>query len=83
MLSAASAASDNVRREIDLAQDAGRSIYILNLDQAKTTPDGLLITFNPGLVAPYMGGLMPTVLVPYTELQTVMDPQGPLGKMLP
>ncbi|HLO32293.1 MAG TPA: TIR domain-containing protein [Anaerolineales bacterium] len=46
------------------------------------TPDGLLITFDPGQVAPYMGGHMPTVLVPYTELQTVVDPHGPLGKIL-
>lgn len=103
MLSAASAASDNVRREIDLAQDAGRSLYILNLDQAKIPAHmryqlvGLQFidlqelgfesaiqqfTFNPGLVAPYMGGLMPTVLVSYTELRTVID-QGPLGKILP
>ena len=39
MLSSASAASDNVRKEIDLAQDSGRTIFILNLDQVKTPTD--------------------------------------------
>jgi hypothetical protein len=32
MLSSNSAASDNVRKEIDLAQDSGRAIYIMKLD---------------------------------------------------
>ncbi len=35
MLSSNSAASDNVRREIDLAQDAGRAIFIMKLDRVK------------------------------------------------
>lgn len=35
MLSANSAASDNVRKEIDLAQDSGRSIFIMRLDSAE------------------------------------------------
>jgi hypothetical protein len=35
MLSSNSAASDNVRREIDLAQDAGRAIFIMKLDPVK------------------------------------------------
>ena len=35
MLSSNSAASDNVRREIDLAQDAGRAIFIMRLDPVK------------------------------------------------
>ena len=32
MLSSNSAASDNVRKEIDLAQDSGRAVYIMRLD---------------------------------------------------
>lgn len=39
MLSSSSAASENVRKEIDLAQDSGRSIFIMNLDQAKIPAD--------------------------------------------
>lgn len=35
MLSSNSAASDNVRREIDLAQDAGRAVFIMKLDPVK------------------------------------------------
>ena len=35
MLSSNSAASDNVRREIDLAQDAGCAVFILKLDPVK------------------------------------------------
>jgi hypothetical protein len=39
MLSSNSAASDNVRREIDLALDSGRNIFILLLEQVKLTAD--------------------------------------------
>lgn len=42
--------------------------------------DGLVITFDEYQVAPYAAGPQ-TVVVPYRELQTVMDPQGPLGKI--
>src|SRR5262245_54755199 len=35
ILSSNSAASDNVRKEIDLAQDSGRKIFIVKLDQVK------------------------------------------------
>lgn len=35
MLSASSAASDNVRREIDLAMDAGRSVFIMLLEKVR------------------------------------------------
>lgn len=35
MLSSNSAASDNVRREVDLAQDAGRAVFIIKLDPVK------------------------------------------------
>lgn len=39
MLSTNSAASDNVRREIDLALDSGRNIFIMLLEQVKLTAD--------------------------------------------
>src|SRR5262245_56241671 len=35
ILSSSSAASDNVRKEIDLAQDSGRKIFIVKLDEVK------------------------------------------------
>jgi hypothetical protein len=42
--------------------------------------DGLVITFDEYQVAPYAAGPQ-VVVVPYRELQAVMDPQGPLGKI--
>jgi hypothetical protein len=42
------------------------------------TPDGLLITFDMYQVAPGASGPI-QVLVPYDQLQTVIDPQGPLA----
>jgi hypothetical protein len=42
------------------------------------TPDGLLITFDMYQVAPGASGPI-QVLVPYAQLQTVIDPQGPLA----
>ena len=44
------------------------------------TPDGLMITFDEYQVAPYAAGPQ-KVLVPYNELQAVINPQGPLGKL--
>ena len=44
------------------------------------TNDGLLITFDEYQVAPYAAGPQ-TVVVPYRELQGMLNPQGPLGKM--
>lgn len=46
------------------------------------TPDGLLITFDTYQVAPGAAGPQ-TVVVPYSELQTVIDPQGPLAIVIP
>jgi hypothetical protein len=44
------------------------------------TQDGLAITFDEYQVAPYAAGPQ-TVIVPYRELQAVIDPQAPLGKI--
>jgi hypothetical protein len=49
-----------------------------NYDNWNITPDGLLITFDMYQVAPGVSGPI-QVLVPYDQLQTVIDPQGPLG----
>jgi hypothetical protein len=42
------------------------------------TKDGLMITFDEYQVAPYAAGPQ-TVLVPYSTLQEVINPQGPLS----
>lgn len=44
------------------------------------TPDGLLITFDEYQVAPYAAGPQ-KVMVPYSELRALINPQGPLGKV--
>ena len=44
------------------------------------TPDGLVITFDEYQVAPYAAGPQ-KVIVPYNELQAVINSQGPLGKL--
>jgi len=45
------------------------------------TADGLLITFDEYHVAPYAAGPQ-TVVVPYSALRTIIDPQGPLAVFL-
>jgi hypothetical protein len=45
------------------------------------TGDGLLITFDEYQVAPYAAGPQ-TVVIPYSSLRDIIDPQGPLGKYL-
>jgi hypothetical protein len=45
------------------------------------TPDGLLITFDMYQVAPGASGPI-QVMVPYAQLQTVIDPQGPLAGIM-
>jgi hypothetical protein len=49
-----------------------------NYDNWNITPDGLLITFDMYQVAPGASGPL-QVLVPYAQLQGVIDPQGPLA----
>jgi Protein of unknown function (DUF3298) len=44
------------------------------------TSDGLMITFDEYQVAPYAAGPQ-KVVVPYSELQALINPQGPLGKV--
>ncbi|MDX9864201.1 MAG: RsiV family protein, partial [Anaerolineaceae bacterium] len=45
------------------------------------TPDGILITFDPYEIAPYAVGPQ-QALVPYTALENMIDPDGPLGIFL-
>ena len=45
------------------------------------TSEGLMITFDEYQVAPYASG-PPTVLVPYAEIKSLIDPQGELGTLI-
>jgi hypothetical protein len=45
------------------------------------TPDGLLITFDEYQVAPYAAGAQ-EVTIPFAELQSVINPQGPLAGLI-
>jgi hypothetical protein len=53
-----------------------------NYGNWNVTPDGLLITFDAYQVAAYAAGPQ-EVIVPYTELQSIVDPHGPLAQFLP
>ncbi len=53
-----------------------------NYHNWNVAPDGLLVTFDEYQVAPYAAGPQ-TVLVPYTELTVILDPNGPLDYLLP
>lgn len=61
----------------DGAKPAAENYQVWNI-----TPDGLLITFNEYQVAPYAAGPQ-TVLVPYAELASIINPQGALAGYLP
>lgn len=52
-----------------------------NYSRWNVTAQGLLITFDPYQVAAYAAGQQ-LVTVPYTELQAIIDPDGPLAGYL-
>ncbi len=52
-----------------------------NYQRWNLTPDGLLISFDPYQVAPYAAGPQ-EVLIPYSELTTLIDPAGPLPRLI-
>lgn len=45
------------------------------------TPDGICFTFDEATVAPYFYGTQ-TVVIPYSKLQPMLNPDSPLGKCL-
>ncbi len=53
-----------------------------NYQNWNITADGLLITFDEYQVAPYVAGPQ-EVVVPYAELASILDPNGPLADILP
>ena len=59
----------------------GASPAAANYRNWNITPDGLLITFDEYQVAPYAAGPQ-EVEVPFSELDGLTDPQGPLGKVV-
>jgi hypothetical protein len=64
----------------DVPFSEGAKPTLENYRNWNITPDGLLITFDEYQVAPYAAGPQ-KVRVPYHELQTVINPQGPLGQL--
>lgn len=61
-----------------LAFEKGAEPTLENYRNWNITPDGLLITFDPYQVAPYSAGFV-QVTVPYSILETIIDPQGPVA----
>lgn len=62
------------------AQQNGADPTAENYSVWNISRDGLVITFNEYQVAAYAAGAQ-TVIVPYSALKDVIDPQGPLGNI--
>jgi uncharacterized protein DUF3298 len=62
------------------SQGAGPTLE--NYRNWNITRDGLMITFDEYQVAPYAAGPQ-TVVIPYSELQAVINPTGPLAGITP
>ena len=76
---AAQLKSSNIGFDADFTRGADPTID--NYRNWNITADGLLISFDEYQVAPYVSGPQ-TVTVPYSELKTLVDPQGPLGDFI-
>lgn len=69
-------------RDIDFdSSSQGADPTVENYRNWNITSDGLMITFDEYQVAPYAAGPQ-TVIIPYSALQGIIDPVGPLGKFL-
>jgi hypothetical protein len=64
----------------DSSFSSGAQPTLENYRNWNITPDGLMITFDEYQVAPYAAGPQ-KVVVPYSALQALINPQGPLGKV--
>jgi len=64
------------------ASSSGAQPLPENYGNWNITADGLMITFDEYKVAAYAAGSQ-EVIVPYAELQSVIDPHGPLAGFLP
>ncbi len=76
---AAQLSSRNIGFDNGFTQGAGPTPD--NYRNWNITADGLLITFDEYQVAAYVAGPQ-TVVVPYSELKSLILPQGPLGKYI-
>ncbi len=64
----------------DSSFSSGAQPTLENYRNWNITPDGLMITFDEYQVAPYAAGPQ-KVVVPYSALQALINPQGPLGRV--
>ena len=72
--------ADLKSRPIDFTvNSAGAEPNSQNYGNWNITPDGLLITFDEYQVAAYALGAQ-LVTVPYSELKSIIDPNGPIGQ---
>jgi len=70
-------------RDIDFDMfSSGAAPLPENYGNWNITPNGLLITFDEYQVAAYAAGAQ-EVTIPFAELQSVIDPQGPLAEFIP
>jgi Protein of unknown function (DUF3298) len=76
---AAQLSSRNIGFDSGFAEGAGPTPQ--NYRNWNITADGLLITFDEYQVAPYVAGPQ-TVVVPYSELKSFIDPHGLLAKFI-
>lgn len=63
------------------AFSTGAAPTLENYSNWNITADGIQITFEPGIVDAYAAGPK-TIQVPYSVIQTIIDPQGPLRPIL-
>jgi hypothetical protein len=71
------------KRDIDFESfSTGAQPTVENYSNWNITPEGLLITFDEYQVAAYALGAQ-LVTVPYADLQSIIDPGGPLGTYIP
>jgi len=71
------------RRDIGFTSDfaQGADPKPENYKNWNITADGLVITFDEYQVAPYVAGPQ-AVTIPYTELKSLIDPNGPLAQFI-
>lgn len=72
---------DDLRRQGVLEWEDGALPAAENFQRWNITPDGLLISFDEYSVAPYAAGPQ-GVLIPYSFLEDVLDPNGPVAPFL-
>lgn len=73
---------DDLERQGVLEWEEGAQPQAENFQRWNVTPQGLLISFDEYMVAPYAAGPQ-EVLIPYRVLAPVTDPVGPLAPFLP